>query len=81
MGPPIVPDDIDHRTLLLQHLAVAERHVAEGEERLVKQEALILHLGSAGFDTDQACAVLDTMRASQTLYYQDRDRIQRELEE
>ncbi len=69
------------RALLLQHLAQAERHVAEGERHLVRQEELIAELDRDGHDTKDARAILQTLRTSQALHLQDRDRILRELAE
>ncbi|MBR0714058.1 hypothetical protein [Bradyrhizobium liaoningense] len=68
-----------NRDLLLQHLAIAERHVAKGEAHLAKQEALVAELDRDGHDTTGALAVLYTMRQTQRLHEQERDRILAEL--
>jgi hypothetical protein len=47
------------RALLLQHLAQAERHVAEGEQHLLRQEELIAELDRDGHDTEEARVILD----------------------
>jgi hypothetical protein len=73
-------DELD-RARVLEHLALAERHIAEGEKHLRRQEDLILEMQRDGLDTDQALDVLATLRETQALHHQDRERIQRELEE
>ncbi|MHC4046747.1 hypothetical protein [Bradyrhizobium sp. 23AC] len=65
--------------MLLEHLAIAERHVAEGERLIAKQEALISELERHNHDVAGARAVLATMRETQSLHIDDRDRILREL--
>jgi hypothetical protein len=73
-------DELD-RSRILAHLALADRHIAEREKHLRRQEHLILELQRGGFDTKQALDVLATLRETQALHHQDRERIQRELEE
>ncbi|RXG83666.1 hypothetical protein EAS61_41455 [Bradyrhizobium zhanjiangense] len=68
------------RTMFQQHLAMAERHVALSEKHLLKQEALIAELDRDGHDTADAVELLATMRATQRLHLQDRDRLLTELE-
>lgn len=68
-----------NRAMLLQHLALAERHISQGETHLAKQEALISTLDRDGHDTTEAWALLTTMRATQALHLEDRDRILAEL--
>jgi hypothetical protein len=69
-----------NRKIMLEHLAMAERHVASGEGHLRRQETLIGELDRGGHGTTDACAILATMRQTQELHVQDRDRILRELE-
>ena len=69
------------RARILAHLALAERHIAEGEKHLRRQEDLILEMQRDGLDTNQALDVLATLRETQALHHHDRERIQRELEE
>jgi len=66
--------------MLQEHLAIAERHIAGGVKLLAKQEALIAELERHHHDTEGARAVLTTMRETQFLHIDDRDRILRELE-
>ena len=65
--------------MLHDHLAIAERHIAEGAKLLAKQEALILELDRHHHDIEGALAVLATLRVTQSLHIDDRDRILREL--
>ena len=46
------------------HLAQAARHVAQGEERVRHQRALIARLAEHGHDVRMAEIVLETMRTS-----------------
>jgi hypothetical protein len=58
---------------------ISERHIAQGDTHLVKQETLIVKLDRDGHDTTDALALLATMRATQALHLQDRERILAEL--
>lgn len=51
------------RQIVLQHLAMAKRHVAQGIIHLAKQEALIVELERHGHDSADARAILATMNA------------------
>lgn len=68
-----------NRSDLLQQLKQVERHLGEGEAHLARQEALIAKLDKHQHDTRGALAVLTTLRETQALHLQDRDRILREL--
>ena len=68
------------RAMLHEHLAIAERHIADGLKLLAKQEALISELDRHQHDIEAALAVLATMRETQSLHFGDRDRILKELE-
>lgn len=65
--------------MILQHLAVAERHVMQGEVHLARQEALIAELNHKERDVTQARDLLATLRETQALHVQHRDRILAEL--
>ena len=67
------------RQTMLEHLAMAKRHVAEGEIHLSRQRALIAELDRDGHDTADARAILATMLETQRLHVEDRDRILKEL--
>jgi hypothetical protein len=64
------------RNMLLAGLALAE-----GEECLARQEALILQMERDGRDTIIAWLVLATLRENQALRGDDRKRILKELDE
>ncbi|MGY8639304.1 hypothetical protein RAD15_43280 [Bradyrhizobium sp. 14AA] len=70
---------MDH-TMLRRHLAMVERHVALGEGHLAKQEALIAGLECKGRDTVNARMFLATLRETQALHLEHRDRLLAELE-
>ncbi len=61
------------RQTMLAHLAMAERHVAEGEIHLSCQEALISQLDRDGHDTADARAIVATMLERQRLHVEDRN--------
>jgi Spy/CpxP family protein refolding chaperone len=69
------------REMIVEHLALAEQHVKEGEAIIERQRDLIARLTADGHDTAKANALLaqfiDTLRAQN----EDRDRLQRELAE
>ena len=67
------------RQTMLEHLAMAERHVTEGEVHLSRQRALVAELDRDGHDTADARAILATMLETQRLHVEDRDRILKEL--
>jgi hypothetical protein len=69
-----------NRATLLEHLARAERHIAEGAERLARQQELIDRLTNHNHDTAWAQALLRTMRETQANHIADRDRLVRQLE-
>jgi hypothetical protein len=63
------------RAALLQHLAQAEHHVAEGRRHLARQEELIAELDRDGHDTTEARKLLATLRATQALHQEDVERL------
>ncbi|MHC2465553.1 hypothetical protein [Bradyrhizobium embrapense] len=67
------------RVILEQHLALAERHAAQGRQHVARQENLIAELDRDGHDTTEARKVLDTLRITQALHEQDVERILGEL--
>jgi len=67
------------RAILRQHLAQAERHVAEGKRHLLRQEERIAELDRDGHDTVEARRLLATLRATQRLHEQDVERLLGEL--
>jgi hypothetical protein len=67
------------RQTMLEHLAMAERHVTEGEIHLSRQRALVAEWDRDGHDTADARAILATMLETQRLHVEDRDRMLKEL--
>jgi len=67
------------RAILLRHLAQAERHISEGAGHLARQQELIDELTRHKHDTRGAQMVLATMRETQGLHIEDRNRILAEL--
>jgi hypothetical protein len=59
----------------LQQLVLFERHVADSEIRVVRQENLITKMEVGGHDTAEAKTVLITMRTTLALHRQERRRI------
>jgi hypothetical protein len=53
------------------HLALANRHVAEGEQRVANQRTLIAKLVAGGHDTTLASELLQAMLESLTIMRQD----------
>jgi hypothetical protein len=51
-------------------LALARRHVAEGEARVSRQEALIAELARGAHDTTEAISLLHTFRETLNLMRQ-----------
>jgi hypothetical protein len=67
------------RALLMEHLAMAERHVTQGEEHVRRQRELVRHLATNGHDTVQAEDLLLEFERMLVLHKVDRDRIRAEL--
>ena len=67
------------REMLLDHLALAERHILQGEAHLTAQRALIARLDRNGHDARPARDLLDLFEDLQRVHIADRDRLLREL--
>ena len=67
------------RAMLLEHLAVALRHVSEGERHIAQQHEIIASLERDGFDTSAAKAVLLQFEEIQGMHIAHRDRLKKEL--
>jgi len=63
-----------------EHLAKAERDIAEGERRITKQTLLIEKLREDGHDVTEAEKLLQTLQETLTEWEAHRDEILRELE-
>jgi hypothetical protein len=68
------------RDTLLQHLAETERHIAQGEKHVTRQEVIVAELDRDGHRTDEAKALLATMRQTLAVYLESRTCILRELD-
>ena len=65
--------------MIADHLAQAERHVAEGQAHIKRQRELIVELQRDGHDTREAQRLLDTFIALEAAHTADRDRLRGEL--
>ena len=61
------------------HLALAERHVAEGEQHIAKQRALVDGLARDGHDTTLALELLREFERTQASHVAERNRLRAEL--
>jgi hypothetical protein len=67
------------KALVLDHLALAERHVARGYEHIASQTRIIASLQTGGYDTTLARSLLENFEDIQRMHLADRDRIKKEL--
>jgi hypothetical protein len=65
--------------LIMDHLAQAEVHVAQGANHVKRQRQLVEDLARDGHDTTGSSALLDLFKELQDLHVQDRDRLRAEL--
>jgi len=68
------------RATLSEHLAQAERQVAEGVLRIARQREVVADLERTGLDTKEARTLLAELQSLQALHVADRDRLKQELE-
>ena len=54
-----------HHGMEMRHLEMADRHLAEGGERITRQEALVATLDRDGHDTTEARRLLESLRRMQ----------------
>jgi hypothetical protein len=69
------------RTLILDHLAQAQRHVAEAERHVAHQREIVAQTERDGHDTATSKQLLDQFEQLYTLHVADRDRLEKELDE
>jgi hypothetical protein len=69
------------QAMLLNHLAMTERHVAEGELHIKRQHEIIAELGGDGHDTQMARELLKQFEETQTSHIAHRDRLAKEMAE
>jgi hypothetical protein len=75
-----MPSFID-RAIAREHLKLAEKHVAEGQQRTDAQLALVARLERSGLETSQAKTLLHQFEEILALQVETRDRVARELGE
>ena len=63
-----------------RHLALAERHISEGEGTVVRQRQIVADLERDGHDSAMARALLQQFQQLLDLHVADRDRIRKQLE-
>jgi hypothetical protein len=68
------------RALILNHLALAETHVAQGEEHIIRQRNIIETLARQGHDTTAADELLRQFEETLAAHIADRDRLRAELQ-
>jgi len=72
---------MDKKSMLLDHLAQARRHIAEGELHVARQRELVAKLERDAHDARQARQTLNQFEELQQLHLADRDRLEKELAE
>jgi len=68
------------RALVEQHLTVAERHVAQGQSIIVRQQKLVAQTEARGRDSVAARQLLRLFQETQAIHVADRDRLLKELD-
>lgn len=79
MGRFFCGDPVMDRTMILEHLAQAEAHIALGREHIDKQHRIIAQLYSQGADMTIANELLAHLEESQGLHEASLVRIREEL--
>jgi len=69
------------RRYLERDLTLAERHVAEGAEKILRQRRTVERLAADGHNTDMARQILKTFEDLQATLVAQRDLVLRELAE
>jgi hypothetical protein len=72
---------IDRQLWQEEHLALAERHVAEGEHRVARQRELVAELERAEHDVADARGLLSQFEELLAMHVEHRDRLRSELGE
>jgi len=68
-----------NKAMIVEHLTLAERHIAEGQQRIERQRQIIRELHNDGRDLATAMALLTQFEELQSLHIKDRDRARAEL--
>jgi hypothetical protein len=71
--------DMD-RTVIIEHLALAQKHIVEGELRVREQREYVAKLASRGEDTGLSKRILARLEAVLAMHVADCDRLIRELD-
>jgi hypothetical protein len=66
--------------MLRSHLAIVERHVAQGWKVIERQDALLRRLAARGHDLSQANEMMKVLLEAQELHEEHRLRLMQELE-
>jgi hypothetical protein len=67
------------RTMLEEHLAMAQRHAEEGERHITRQREIIAEIQARNGDATEAKRLLANFVGSQKLHLQDIERLISEL--
>src|SRR5262249_36108034 len=67
------------RVKIVEHLALAESHVAEGQQHIKRQREIVRALECDGRDLATAKSLLAQFEETQLLHIRDRDRLRQEL--
>jgi hypothetical protein len=78
-APPARVTALIDRQQTMEHLALAEEHVALGAKNVARQREIIAELRRDGHDTTAASALLVQFEEAQALHVADRDRLLRKL--
>jgi hypothetical protein len=68
------------RSMIQDHLAIAERHVVLGAKHIATQKSIVAELEADGHDASQALHLLETFEEMQDMHVADRDRLRAELD-
>jgi hypothetical protein len=72
---------MDKRGMLLDHLALAEKHIVEGEMLITEQRERVQRLKDCGQDASETEVLLESFLDCQRMNVAHRDRILAELSE
>ena len=68
-----------NKAMILEHLTLTERHIAEGHQRIERQLQIIRELQNDGRDLATAMSLLTQFEELLLLHIKDRDRARAEL--
>jgi len=63
-----------NKAMIVEHLTLAERHIAEGEQRIERQRQIVRELHNDGRDLATAMILLTQFEELHLLHIKDRDR-------